>query len=89
MRSPVSEPQLGHSREQDQAILRQTEAADPAGYFQVIATEGDERRICGLPPTYTVLEAFRPTSGKVLAYDQYVHPHGQESVSFASVAFDR
>jgi MEMO1 family protein len=84
---PVREPFLMHSREQDQAILRQAEAADPAGYFRVIAAEGDQRRICGLPPTYTVLEALRPSKGKVLRYDQYLHPHGHESVSFASMAF--
>jgi AmmeMemoRadiSam system protein B len=86
---PVNENQLKNSREQDRALLRQTERADPAGYFAVIAAERDQRRICGLPPTYTVLEAFRPTRGKVLAYDQYVHPRGHESVSFASVAFER
>ncbi len=86
---PVYDGQLEHSREQDQAILRQAEAADPAGYFRVIAEEGDNRRICGLPPTYMVLEAIRPGSGKVLHYDQYVHPRGYESVSFASVAFYR
>ena len=51
--------------------------------------ERDERRICGLPPTYTVLEAVRPSRGKVLHYDQYVHPRGYESVSFASVGFYR
>jgi AmmeMemoRadiSam system protein B len=84
---PVAEPLLTHSREQDQAILRQAEAADPAGFFQVIADEGDRRRICGLPPTYTLLEAIRPRRGKLLHYDQYVHPLGHESVSFASVAF--
>jgi AmmeMemoRadiSam system protein B len=84
---PVSEPQLAHSRQQDHAILRQAEACNPAGYFQVIADEGDRRRICGLPPTYTLLEAVHPRSGKVLHYDQYVHPRGFESVSFASVAF--
>jgi AmmeMemoRadiSam system protein B len=86
---PVEEPALTHSREQDEAILRLAEKADPAGYFRVIADEGDRRRICGLPPTYTVLEALRPGSGRVLHYDQYVHPRGYESVSFASVAFYR
>ncbi|MBV9124865.1 MAG: AmmeMemoRadiSam system protein B [Planctomycetes bacterium] len=86
---PVGEPFLTQSREQDQAILRQAEAADPAGYFHVIAAEGDRRRICGLPPTYTVLEALRPSTGKVLRYDQYLHPRGHESVSFASMAFYR
>jgi AmmeMemoRadiSam system protein B len=85
--TPLSEPQLAHSWEQDQAILRQAEAAEPADYFRVIADEGDRRRICGLPPTYTVLVALRPGHGKVLHYDRYVHPRGHESVSFASVGF--
>ncbi len=87
--APVDGPTLAHSRRQDQAILRRAEAADPAGFFRVIADEGDGRRICGLPPTYTLLEAARPGRGRLLHYDQYVHPRGHESVSFASVAFDR
>jgi AmmeMemoRadiSam system protein B len=86
---PVEGPWLEQSRAQDQAILKQAEAADREGYFRVVADEGDRRRICGLPPTYTVLEATRPESGKVLHYDQYAHPQGLESVSFASVAFYR
>jgi MEMO1 family protein len=86
---PAAGSWLDDSRERDQAILRTAEAADPAGYFRVIAEENDCRRICGLPPTYTLLEAIRPKSGKVLHYDQYVHPRGNESVSFASVAFYR
>ena len=39
--------------------------------------------------TFVVLEALRPGRGKQLHYDQYVHPRGYESVSFASMAFDR
>jgi AmmeMemoRadiSam system protein B len=85
---PVAEPFLTHSKQQDDAILKQTEAADPSGFFRTIAAEADGRRICGLPPTYTVLEAVRPTAGKVLHYGRYVHPQGFESVSFASVAFE-
>jgi AmmeMemoRadiSam system protein B len=84
---PVSESLLTHSREQDQAILRQAQAADPSGYFQVVAGESDRRRICGLPPTYTLLEAIQPRRGKLLHYEQYVDPSGYESVSFASMAF--
>jgi MEMO1 family protein len=86
---PVNAAFLKHSREKDLEILRQTAAADAAGYFQVVADEGDRRRICGLPPTYTFLEAVRPARGKLLHYDQYVDPKGHESVSFASVAFYR
>jgi AmmeMemoRadiSam system protein B len=87
--NPVGEPWLGQSRDQDQAILRQAEAADPLGFFRVIAAEGDCRRICGLPPTFVTLEVVRPSRGRVLHYDQYIHPRGFESVSFASVAFYR
>jgi AmmeMemoRadiSam system protein B len=86
-RSPVREPLLGDSRDRDHRILKQAEAADPAGYFRVIADEADRRRICGLPPTYVVLEALRPRRGKLLHYDQYVEPEGYESVSFASMTF--
>lgn len=86
---PVDEPWLARSQAADRAILKQAEAANASGYFRVIADEQDERRICGLPPTYTVLEACRPRRGKLLHYDRYVHPRGYESVSFASMAFYR
>ena len=47
----------------------------------------DARNVCGLSPTLSFLESTRPDTGKLLHYDQYVHPLGQESVSFASMAF--
>ena len=84
---PVGEPLLTHSKKQDDALLARLVAADPAGYFDVIAAEGDERRICGLPPTWLTLSAAKPATGSVLHYGRYVHPTGHESVSFASAAF--
>ncbi len=78
---------IHHSREQDQLILRQAETADSGAYFGAIAAERDARRICGLSPTYTVLQAVRPEQGKLLHYGQYVHPERMESVSFASMGF--
>ena len=88
-RRQVHDAQLAVSLKQDQAILKKAEEVDSAGYFQIIADEGDSRRICGLPPTYTVLEAARPKQGKLLHHDRYVHPDGYESVSYASMAFYR
>jgi AmmeMemoRadiSam system protein B len=85
--APVDDPVLAHSREQDGELCAAAEAMDLDRYFGIIADEGDSRRICGLPPTYTLLEAVRPRGGKLLAYDQYAHPRGAQSVSFASVAF--
>ncbi|HEV3119743.1 MAG TPA: AmmeMemoRadiSam system protein B, partial [Gemmataceae bacterium] len=86
---PVREPVLTQSRKQDQAILEKATALDIEAYFKIVADERDARRICGLPPTYTTLQAIQPRQGKLLHYDQYVHPRGYESVSFASVAFYR
>jgi AmmeMemoRadiSam system protein B len=86
---PVREPLLTFSKEQDQALLRHAAAIDMDSYFKLIAEEKDRRRICGLPPTFTVLEAALPRSGKLLDYDQYAHTSGFESVSFATVAFYR
>jgi AmmeMemoRadiSam system protein B len=86
-RGALKQPFLSASRSQDTAILNAAEAADPAGYYRLIADEGDSRRICGLPPTWLTLQAARPARGRLLNYEQYVHPRGQESVSFASMAF--
>ena len=84
---PVGESLLKQSWQQDQALLRCAEAGDPCGFFRLIAEESDRRRICGLAPLYTVLEAAGRSHGRLLHYDQYVHPLGHECVSFASVAF--
>jgi AmmeMemoRadiSam system protein B len=84
---PVADPFLAESRGRDEAILARVEAADPTGFYEVIAKEQDRRRICGLPPTYLTLAAARPTKGRVLHYQQFVHAQGYESVSFAAAAF--
>lgn len=86
-RGPFSPAFLAASRAADAAILKYAEAVDADGYFRFVAAEEDRRRICGLPPTYTALLAARPAAAKLLHYDQYVHPRGSESVSFASMAF--
>ena len=84
---PVHPAWLSASRTQDECVLTELTAANPTTYFDVIATEGDQRRICGLPPTWLTLQAIKPQSGRVLHYQQYIHPAGHESVSFASAAF--
>jgi MEMO1 family protein len=85
---PVSERQLNESQKQDAALLDCAARMDLKGYFDLIAAENDARRICGLPPTYTTLEALGPARGKLLHYGCFTEPRGFESVSFASVAFD-
>lgn len=84
---PVDAGQLRHSQVRDEELLRRAEAADADAYFELVADEDDRRRICGLPPTYTVLGAAQPRRGRALKHEQFIHPHGYESVSFASMAF--
>ena len=78
---------LAESREKDADILRTLETAKPTEFFAGIAAEGNKRRICGLSPAWLTLEVTKPRSGKVLHYQQFVHPQGKESVSFAAAAF--
>jgi hypothetical protein len=85
--APVDELLLEHSRRQDHELLQRAAQVDRAGFFDVLRQEQDLRRICGFPPTYTLLSVLEPERGKLLHYDQYVEPRGFESVSFASVGF--
>jgi MEMO1 family protein len=86
-RRKAAGPWLAQSRDKDQAILGTLEAADPSAFHDVIAAEKNARRICGLSPTWLTLAVTRPRTGKVLHYQQYAHPQGHESVSFAAAAF--
>jgi AmmeMemoRadiSam system protein B len=84
---PLDSDFLTSSRDKDQQLCRAAEAVGVERYFGILADEGDRRRVCGMPPTYTLLTALKPARGKLLHYDQYVHPRGQQSVSFASIGF--
>jgi len=71
----------------DQQLLAAACAGDPEAWFIHVAAQQDRNRICGLAPTYTMLEAMRPERGEMLKYDQAVAKDGSSCVSFASVAF--
>ena len=84
----LTDEQLKASKKQDDQLMKFAASVDTEAYFGLIAEEKDERRICGLPPTYLTLEAASPTKGKVLHYGRYVQPEGIESVSFAAAVFE-
>lgn len=75
-------------RAADQALLARIETASPADLFAAMASDQDQRRICGFPPLYVAMAAAQPSHGNVLCYDQFVDPSGFEIVSFASIAFE-
>jgi hypothetical protein len=68
----------------DRALLARAEAGDAEGFFQAVARDGDRRRICGLPPIYTLLRLLDGSRGRLLRYGQWPDPNG--TVTFAALA---
>ncbi len=70
---------------QDRRMLEPVLAGDPDGFFRFVSREGDRRRICGLPPMYTLLHLVRGQTGRLLHYGQAPDPQGV--VTFCSTVF--
>lgn len=72
-------------RTEDQTMLEPVLKGNADGFYRHILGEADRRRICGLPPIYTLLKLVGPCQGRLLHYQQAHHPHA--TVTFASVGF--
>jgi len=83
----LSQQHLDDQRQNDLELLGAASEADPEGFFRHVATRQDASRICGLSPTYTMMQVIQPRSGELLCYDQAVEQDGSACVSFASLAF--
>jgi len=82
---PISDGFLKLLKADDLRMLEPLERADANGFFSAIQADGDRRKICGLPPIYTMLSVMEATRGKLLKYQQWPDPQG--TVTFASMAF--
>ena len=86
-RALLDPPRLKAQAQDDRRLLDAACQVDAEAFFRHVAAEGDRNRICGLSPTYTLLEVVKPTRGELLRYDQAVELDGTSCVSFASMAF--
>jgi len=86
-RESVNEYELKVIAHEDQEMLGFVERMDGEGFFSSILKEGDRRRICGLPPIYSMLKVLEANGGRLLKYDQAFTPETQSVVTFASLAF--
>ena len=68
----------------DREMLSSAESGDAEAFFRAVARDGDQRRICGLPPVYSALRALGGAEGRLLRYDQWPDPNG--TVTFAALA---
>jgi AmmeMemoRadiSam system protein B len=81
---PLSPGQLREVEAEDRQMLRSVEAGDAEGFFHAVATDGDRRRICGLPPIYATLRMLAGHQGRLLRYSRWPDPNG--TVTFAALA---
>jgi AmmeMemoRadiSam system protein B len=88
-RAFLDAPRLQAQAQDDHELLAAACRADSAAFFDHVAQQQDRYRICGLSPTYMMLEVMRPERGELLRYDQAVELDGTSCVSFASLAFYR
>lgn len=72
---------------EDAAILHKATAADADSFFTHIASTNDNRRICGLPPVYSMLQAVQPERGVLLDYQQWHERETESAVTYASLAY--
>lgn len=82
---PLTPGQLREVEEADRQMLSFAEAGDAEGFFRAVASDGDRRRICGLPPIYAALRTLGGHRGRLLRYCQWPDPHG--TVTFAALAW--
>lgn len=83
----LDEARLKQQWTDDQVLLGAACEGDTEGWFVHVAAVQDRNRICGLAPTYTMLQTMQPNRGEILKYDQAVADDKTSCVSFASVAF--
>ena len=82
----VSDSTLSTIKERDLQSLKSCEKLDAEGFYRSVEKEKDWRKICGLPPIYSLLSTLDASRGKILNYNQTVDETGSV-VSFASAAF--
>ena len=87
-RVKVSDEFLNWLRGEDERTLEHVVRGDAEGFWRDIADEGDRRKICGLPPIWTLLKLLpEKASGTLLSYEQSPEPEANSVVTFAAVAW--
>lgn len=80
-------PMLDTIRMEDYEVLDALAHGKSYDFFLNIARNHDRRRICGLPPAYTMLQTLNPGKGVVLGYEQWDDSPTGSAVSYGSVAW--
>ncbi len=63
-------------------------SADPHAFLTYIASEQDQRRICGFPALYTLLHLLNGEKGRLLSHSHTVMDPTGSFVTYASAVFE-
>jgi AmmeMemoRadiSam system protein B len=72
----------------DQARIAQINAADAAGFWDLVRPQQDDLKWCGAAPFYTFLKTAPKMRGELLKYEQW-NIDDRSVVSFAGMAFSK
>jgi len=84
---PLDAAALGELEARDRATLDHVAAGDPAAFHRDVTAGGNDRRICGLTPTYMTMRWAGSRPARVRHYHQWVEEGSV--VSFAAAEIDR
>jgi MEMO1 family protein len=84
---PFDEGARGELERTDRASLDFATKADVSSFWNHVARDLDERRVCGLAPIFSLLDVIPEARGEVLHYEQTIDPDDGSIVSHAAVAF--
>ena len=85
--TPPSPASLQNIESEDRKMLAYVERMDADGFCDFVQREKDSRKICGLPPIYTLLRVMDAKEGKLFNYQQSLEPNGSSVVTFSSMVF--
>lgn len=71
----------------DLAMLKHVEDLSAQAFMEFIVKEGDERRISGFAPIYSLLCLIQAEKGQVLRYDRGLTDQYNSTVTFCSMSF--
>lgn len=82
-----AEQLLDTLRSEDYEIMNTIVRSSSRQLFDGIAQNGDRRRICGLPPVWTMLQTLKPEAGTALGYNQWNDSPTGTAVTYGSAAW--
>ena len=84
---PLDGVMLSSVLAKDKEMLRFAEEGDAEGFFRYVASEGDSRHVCGLPPIYALLKALDGRGGRLVDHCHWFDQAEGSAVTFAALVY--